>query len=103
MKNAEKIINALREVFPGHAVEYQYKAYQNVYSVFLDRDTYIGSFNPDFFDKDDNPEIEMTIKAPLKDIEKFIADNYINYYNECVREAVERGLKEWQEGSQASN
>ena len=100
MKNADKIINALRMAFPGHAVEYQYKPIANVNSIFIDR-VYIGNFDHDFFEKDfDNPEIEIKIKAPLYNIKDFLEEGEGDgvFYH-----AVERGLKEWEEGSARNN
>lgn len=100
MKNGDKIINALRRAFPGHAVEYQYKPIANVNSIFIDR-VYIGNFDHGFFVQDfDNPEIEIKVKAPLNSIKDFIEEG------EClgdVMKAVERGFKEWQEGSQQNS
>lgn len=41
----------------------------------------------------DNPEIEITIKAPLKNIKDFA--DHANSYG-IIRGAVERGLIEWE-------
>ena len=100
MKNSEKIINALRKAFPGHAVEYQYKPIANVNSIFIDR-VYIGNFDHDFFEQDfDNPEIEIKVKAPLYNIKDFLEEVECDgvFYH-----AVERGFKEWEEGSARNN
>lgn len=100
MKNADKIINALRLAFPGHAVEYQYKPTAKVNSIFIDR-VYIGSFEDGFFEEDfDNPEIEIKVKAPIKSIKEFIdfASNY-----ETIRGALERGFAKWENESHPNN
>lgn len=96
MKNAIKIMSALKQAFPGHVVEYQYKESANVYSIFLDRSVYLGSFEREVFEADfDNPEIEIKIKAPLKNIEWFVKD--ASSFG-IIRGAVEKGLNEWREG-----
>lgn len=101
MKNAEKILTAMEKAFTGHKIEILFNFIEKKYSIYLD-EQYVGNFEEWFLKQDfDNPEIEIKIKAPLKNIEKFIANNYINNYG--VREAVERGLKEWEEGSRANN
>lgn len=101
MKNSIKIMAALKQMFPGHVVEYQYKQAHNVYSIFLDRCEHIATFDSYFFEADfDNPEIEIKIKAPLKNIEWFVKD--ASSFG-IIRGAVERGLEEWREGSQQNN
>lgn len=100
MKNADKIIDALRKAFPGHAVEYQYKPIANVNSIFIDR-VYIGNFDHDFFEQDfDNPKIEIKVKAPLYNIKDFLEEVECDgvFYH-----AVERGFKEWEEESARNN
>lgn len=103
MKNADKILYALREAFPGHAVEYQYKAEANVYSIFLDR-IYIGQFNHDFFIRDDdNPEIEIKIKATVRDLSDFLWQCEGSGGVAVVMKEVERGLDEWQKESRRNS
>lgn len=100
MKNAEKIMPALKEAFSGHRVEMLYVANGCFYRIFVDNN-YIGDFFGEFFERDiDNPEIEIKIKAPLVSIKDFT--NCIGGY-EIIRAAVKRGLREWEEGSLANN
>lgn len=103
MKNAEKIINALRKAFPGHAVEYQYKPIANVNSIFIDR-VYIGNFDHDFFEQDfDNPEIEIKIKAPLNSVKEFLEECEGSGGVGDVIRAVEWGYNKWREESQQNS
>lgn len=56
MKNAEKIMTALKKAFPGHKVENSFiEENYNMESIFVDEKC-IGLFYEDFFQKDfDNP------------------------------------------------
>lgn len=101
MKNADKIIKALRETFPGHRVETYYNNVNaKILCVFVD-DNYVGNFEDRFSEMDfDNPEIEIKIKAPIYNIRDFLEEV------ECdgvFYRAVERGLKEWEKGSQQNS
>ena len=100
MKNGNKIINFLIDAFPGHRIETTFYPVDCSEVVYFDGMN-IGSINKKFFEKDfDNPEIEIKVKAPIKSIKEFIdfASNY-----ETIRVALERGLKEWDEGSQQNS
>lgn len=102
MKNVVKVTEALIKAFPGHHVVSRcIEGNYNTESVFIDGKC-VGLFYEDFLQKDfDNPEIEIKIKAPLKNVECFISNEWRNTHG--IREAVERGLKEWEEGSRANN
>lgn len=101
MKNADKILNALKQAYPqAHfTVVTDNPMYEE--RVFLDGNL-IARFSSFFWDKDfDKPDIEIKIKAPLDSIEDFLIDA-----EECdggFYQAVERGLKEWREGSHQNN
>lgn len=101
MKNATKVMTALREAFPGHRVENKViEANYNLESIFIDG-VCVGHFFEDFFKKDlDNPEIEITITAPLNNIKNFV--NFADDYG-VIRGAIERGLQEWEEESQQNS
>lgn len=99
MKNAIKILSALKREFPGHRVESIFN-YDKTYCIFIDGKC-VGTFEEHFFEKDfDNPEIEIKVKAPLYNIKEFLEEVECDgiFYN-----AVERGLKEWEEGSPENN
>lgn len=98
MKNAEKIMTALKKAFSGHRVEIIYKEDLGRNCVCVDNYC-VGYFEKEFFD-DDYDEIELTIKAPLVSIKDFT--NCLGGY-EIIRAAVKRGLREWEEGSRANN
>lgn len=101
MKNEIKVMEALADAFPGHHVVSRIiKDNYNKQSIFFD-DWCVGYFDKDFFNKDlDNPEIEITLKAPLKNIKDFV--DHANSYG-IIRGAVERGLSIWENESQANN
>lgn len=100
MKNADKIFKALRSAFPGHKVEISKNFNAKIDCIFID-DLYIGNFEERFSEMDfDNPEIEIKIKAPLYNIRDFLEEVECDgvFYH-----AVERGLEEWEKGSQQNN
>lgn len=101
MKNVVKVTEALIEAFPGHHVVSRcIEGNYSTESVFIDGKC-VGLFYEDFLQKDfDNPEIEITIKAPLYNIKEFLEEVECDgvFYH-----AVERGLKEWQEESQRNS
>lgn len=100
MRNADKIINALKQAYPqAHiTVVTDHPMYEE--RVFLDGNL-IARFSSFFWDKDfDKQEIEIKIKAPLYNIKDFLEEVECDgvFYH-----AVERGLAEWEEGSQANS
>lgn len=97
MKNAIKVMAALKQALPGHRVEnFLIDDNYDMQSIFVDGKC-VGHFYADFFQHDfDNPEIAITVKAPLKNIKDFV--DHANSYG-IIRGAVERGLQEWQEES----
>lgn len=101
MKNSIKVMAALKRALPGHKVENSFiEENYNMESIFVDGKC-IGLFYEDFFQKDyDNPEIEITIKAPLNNIKWFVKDG--SSFG-IIRGAVERGLMEWEEESQRNS
>lgn len=101
MKNVIKLMAALKQAFPAHKVDNRVIDDNfNMECIFID-DKCVGHFYEDFLQEDfDNPEIEIKIKAPLKNIEWFIKD--ASSYG-IIRGAVERGFEEWREGSQQNN
>lgn len=93
-------MTAMKKAFSGHKIEISYNFNAKIYCVFID-DNYVGNFEDRFCEKDfDNPEIEIKVKAPLYNIKDFLEEVECDgvFYH-----AVERGLKEWQEESQANN
>ena len=98
MKNAVKIITALKNAFPGHKLEIIYKEELSRNCMCVDGYC-VGYFEKEFFD-DDYDEIELSIKAPLVSIKDFT--NCVGGY-EIIRAAVKRGLREWEEESQQNN
>ena len=98
MKNAVKIITALKNAFPGHKLEIIYREELGRNCVCVDGYC-VGYFKEEFFD-DDYDEIELTIKAPLVSIKDF-TNRAVGY--EIIRAAVERGLKQWEKESQQNN
>ena len=100
MKNGDKVINFLIDAFPGHRIETTFFPVDCSEVVYFDGMN-IGSINKKFFEKDfDNPEIEIKVKAPLYKIKDFLEEVECDgdFYH-----AVERGLKEWEEGLPANN
>lgn len=93
MNNIDKIMKALKQAFPGHRVENVFYVERNEEAIFFDG-TLIGRFVEEFCEHDFD-EIEIKIKAPLKNIKDFV--DHANSYG-IIRGAVERGLKEWEEG-----
>lgn len=98
MKNAIKVISALKNTFPGHQVESIYRVEQDINSIYVDG-YYVGYFEEEFFNNDYD-EIELTIKAPLASVRDFV--NRATGY-EIMRCSVERGLKEWENESHPNN
>lgn len=100
MKNSNKIINALKQLYPQSHITVVTDNPMYEERIFLDGNM-IARFSSFFWDKDfDNPEIEIKITAPLKNIKDFAG--HANSYG-IIRGAVERGLKEWEEESQANS
>lgn len=98
MRNADKVMTALKEAFSESRIENIYYPEKKEECIYCNG-TYIASFDEKFWQADfDN--IEIKIKAPLKHIKEFI-NGAVGY--EIVRAAVERGLSEWQEESQRNN
>lgn len=101
MKNAIKVMAALKQALPGHRVEnFLIDDNYDMQSIFVDGKC-VGHFYADFFQHDfDNPEIEIKVKAPLYNIKDFLEEVECDgvFYH-----AVERGLKEWQEESHPNN
>lgn len=101
MKNVVKVTEALIKAFPGHHVVSRcIEGNYSTESVFIDGKC-VGLFYEDFLQKDfDNPEIEITIKAPLKNIKDFV--DHANSYG-IIRGAVEEGVKKWENESQRNS
>lgn len=100
MKNADKIINALEQIYPQSHITVVKDNPMYEHRVFLDGNL-IARFSSFFWDKDfDKPEIAITVKAPLYNIKEFLEEVECDgiFYH-----AVERGLKEWREESQQNN
>ena len=100
MKNIEKVLDALVKAFPGHRLDILFNFNEKKYNIYLD-ERYVGNFEEWFLRQDfDQQEIEIKIKAPRYKIKDFLEDA------ECegvFYRAVERGFKEWEEGSQQNN
>jgi len=114
MKNADKIINALKQAYPQSHITVVTDNPMYEERVFLDGNL-IARFCSFFWDKDFDPpeEIEIKVKAPLKDFINFIDYTYQNetisdvvkngISEGIIRRAIEKGVREWREGSQANN
>ena len=109
MKNAIKIMAALKQAFPGHNVEISHNFNAKIYCVFID-ENYVGNFEERFIEQDfDNSEIEIKVKASLKNFIDFIDNTYKNekifdvvesrVSEGIIRHAIEKGLREWCEES----
>lgn len=104
MKNAIKIMAALKQAFPGHEITSQHMNVSKMENLYFDG-TYIGRFDSEFLNQDaDNPEIEIKIKAPLKYFTDYLDNTYKNEKlsePECIiRNAIGKGVRKWAEGSQ---
>lgn len=107
MKNGDKIINAITDAFPGHRIETIFYPVDCSEVVYFDGIN-IGSINKKFFENDfDNPEIEITVKAPLKQFTDYLDITYDNenlskteYF---IRNAIGKGVRKWVDESQQNN
>lgn len=100
MKNSEKIMEALKQAYPGATIKTIADMPWAAERIYID-DRYVGKFDLSFWDTEVyRPTIEIKVKAPLYNIKDFLEEVECNgiFYH-----AVERGLKEWEEGSQANN
>ena len=93
MRNREIILNALKQSFPNKPIRLFYESSKRACDLYIDK-TFAGSFDMNFLEDDfDKAEIEIKIKAPLKNVECFISNEWRNTYG--IREAVEKGLDEY--------
>lgn len=97
MRNGDKIRDALQQAFPGSIITVIEDLPRAEDRVFVNGQM-VARFDLFFWGEDDN--IEIKVKAPLKDIKDF-TNRAVGY--EIVREAVERGLSEWEKESRENN
>lgn len=105
MKNSDKILAALHDIYPGADITVVENLPAATETVYVDG-RFIGDFCLFFWDEDVyKPDIEIKVKASLKNFTDFIDYAYKNggVSTGIIRNAIERGLREWDEGSRANN
>lgn len=106
MKNSDKILAALHNIYPGADVTVVENLPAATETVYIDG-RFIGDFCLFFWDEDVyKPEIEIKVKATFKNFTDFIDNTYKNeggVSTGIIRNAIERGLREWGEGSQPNS
>lgn len=99
MRNGDKIRDALEQAFPDSLITVIEDLPRAEDRVFVNGQM-VARFDMFFWKQDENPEIEIKIKAPLNSIKDFIEECEV--FGDVMR-AVERGYEEWEKGSQANN
>lgn len=103
MRNGDKIREAMQRAYPDALINVYNDSSAEEVKIYFNGQM-IARFKSVFWDEDfDNPEIEIKVKAPLKSIKDFLEECEGCWGVADVMQAVERGLKEWEEGLQQNS